>query len=222
MKKLTLIFSFCLVAIFAQAQQATEATVRELLAATGSANMGKQMMDNLFAQFRKDIKDSKANSFFEGMAAEINTNTLIEMIVPVYQKNYTEQELRAAIDFYKTPNGKKMLEKTPLVMQESMEIGQKWGREIAEKVMDRMEKEGLKKGRDEPNGAELEQMRMDSIAVAAAEAKGMVITDNPAMQKAEDDYNKEIEKATALFTKKIEDAEKKRQKAIDKAVKTVK
>jgi uncharacterized protein len=216
MKKLTLIFSFCLVAIFAQAQQATEATVRELLAATGSANMGKKMIDNIFAIFRKDMKDNKANSFFERMAAEVNTNTLTEMITPVYQKYYTEQELRAAIDFYKTPDGKKVLERSPLVVQESMEIGQKWGREIAEKVMDRMEKEGLKKGAQEPSEAEIEMMRADSLAAAQASEDAAI---NPAIQKAEDDYNKEVEKVTVAFAKKMEDADKKRQKAIDKAKK---
>jgi uncharacterized protein len=215
MQKLTLIYSFCLVAIFAQAQQATEATVRELLAATGSADMGKKMLDNMFAVFRKDMKDSKADSFFERMAAEINMNTLVEMIVPVYQKHYTEDELRAVIGFYKTPNGKKMLEKSPLVMQESMEIGQKWGREIAEKVMDRMEKEGLRKGRDEENEAVQAQMTADSLATA----QDATDASNPAIQKAEYDYNKEIEKATVAFAKKMEDAEKKRQKALDKAKK---
>jgi uncharacterized protein len=216
MQKLTLICFFCLVTIFAQAQQATEATVRELLTATGSADMGKKMLDNMFAMFRKDMKDSKADSFFERMAAEINMNTLVEMIVPVYQKHYTEDELRAVIGFYKTPNGKKMLEKSPLVLQESMEIGQKWGREIAEKVMDRMEKEGLRKGRDEENEVVQAQMTADSLAAAQASEDAAI---NPAIQKAEDDYNKEVEKATVAFAKKMEDADKKRQKAIDKAKK---
>jgi uncharacterized protein len=220
MKKINLIFSFCLVAIFAQAQQATEATVRELLAATNSADMGKKMLDNMFAMFRKDMKESKIDSFFERMAAEVNTNTLTEMIIPVYQKYYTEQELRTAIEFYKTPDGKKMIERSPLVMQESMEIGQKWGREIAEKVMDRMEKEGLKKGVEEQGIAEMEMMRADSLAAAQADAEAI---SNPAIQKAEDDYNKEIkeieEKYQKAADKAADKAALKRQKAIDKAKK---
>lgn len=219
MKKLTLILSFCLAAIFAQAQQATEATVRELLAATGSADMGKQVMDNLFAQFRKDIKDDRANTFFEKMAAEINTNTLREMIIPVYQKNYTEQDLRAAIDYYKTPFGQKMLAKNPVVIQESMEIGQKWGREIAEKVADRMEKEGLmKSGAVGASEAELEMARADSIAVAqeAQPAVAAPTTQTTAEQTIEDNFMKEMEAADRKCQINIEKVMKKRQKALAK------
>ena len=35
-------------------------------------------------------------------------SSLIEMLVPVYQKHFTEQDLKDAIDLFKTPIGKKI------------------------------------------------------------------------------------------------------------------
>jgi uncharacterized protein len=217
MQKLTLICFFCLVAIFAQAQQATEATVRELLAPSG-ANMSKQILDNMFADARKSMRNRDRDPFLDKMAAEceINVSTLIEILIPVYQKNYTEKELKIVIAFYETPEGKKLLERTPTVNLESVEIAREWATKIADKVMDKMHKEGIKPyHRPEPSEAEMEMMRADSLAAA----QDTTDAGNPNIQKAEYDYNKEVEKATVAFAKKMEDAEKKRQKALDKAKK---
>jgi len=44
--------------------------------------------------------------------------------VRIYSESFSEEEVGAMVTFYKTPAGKSMLEKLPIVMQKSMEIVQ--------------------------------------------------------------------------------------------------
>ena len=45
--------------------------------------------------------------------------------IDIYVKTYTESEIRAILEFYKSPAGKKFIEKMPELMQQSMAISQK-------------------------------------------------------------------------------------------------
>jgi hypothetical protein len=61
-------------------------------------------------------------------------SSLIEMLVPIYQKHFTEQDLKDAIDLFKTPIGKKISEKSPTIAQESMQASMQWGMELSTKL----------------------------------------------------------------------------------------
>ena len=59
-------------------------------------------------------------------------SSLIEMLVPVYKKHFTEQDLKDAIELFKTPIGKKISEKSPIIAQESMQASMQWGMELSQ------------------------------------------------------------------------------------------
>ena len=61
-------------------------------------------------------------------------SSLIEMLVPVYQKHFSEQDLKDAIDLFETPIGKKISEKSPIIAQESMQASMQWGMELSTKL----------------------------------------------------------------------------------------
>ena len=61
-------------------------------------------------------------------------SSLIEMLVPVYNKHFTEQDLEDAIELFKTPIGKKISEKSPIIAQESMQASMQWGMELSTKL----------------------------------------------------------------------------------------
>ena len=67
-------------------------------------------------------------------------------IVLIYADNFTAAELRELIAFYKTPTGQKFLEKTPLVMQQTMAAGKKFGEiagaEARQDMIDELRKKG--------------------------------------------------------------------------------
>ena len=55
--------------------------------------------------------------------------------IKLYVKHYTEEELKAMIEFYKSPVGQSIIAKQGAVMEEMMMIGAKWGEEYAKKTI---------------------------------------------------------------------------------------
>jgi hypothetical protein len=67
---------------------------------------------------------------------------LVTLLAPVYEKHLTEADLNEVIKFYNTPAGKKLAQKNPAIMQDSMVAGQTWGMKVAEKVQAKLKEKG--------------------------------------------------------------------------------
>lgn len=52
----------------------------------------------------------------------------VQSFAAIYRKEFTNDELQQLLDFYRTPLGKKTLDKMPLLFQQGAEIGQRLGR----------------------------------------------------------------------------------------------
>jgi hypothetical protein len=69
-----------------------------------------------------------------------------EAVAVIYARNFAADELRQVTAFYRGPIGQKFLEKMPVITQESMAMGNKFGQEIAAELRNRMVEELRKKG----------------------------------------------------------------------------
>lgn len=142
MKKTLLITSLVLVSFLANAQDNSKREkIKHLLELTGSGKLGMQVMDQMMSSFKNSYSTVK-QEFWDNFRKEINANDIENLILPVYDKYYTETDIDQLITFYNSPIGKKMINTMPLVMQESMKAGQNWGREIGEKVLARLKEKG--------------------------------------------------------------------------------
>ncbi|MCX6219801.1 MAG: DUF2059 domain-containing protein [Bacteroidia bacterium] len=56
------------------------------------------------------------------------------LLIPVYKKHFTQEEVKAIVAFYETPAGKKLAEKTPMVTMESMQLSQTWAMSLMGKI----------------------------------------------------------------------------------------
>jgi hypothetical protein len=61
---------------------------------------------------------------YQIMAGEMRWDNIKEDYINLYVDVFSESELRELIRFYETPLGQKLIEKTPILMQRSMLIGQ--------------------------------------------------------------------------------------------------
>lgn len=52
----------------------------------------------------------------------LNVDEVIDNIVPLYDKYFTQQELEAYVDFYTSPRGQKFLRTIPMIMKESVDV----------------------------------------------------------------------------------------------------
>lgn len=140
MKKLILLLSICSFSINTFSQTKKE-KIHTLLNEMGSGKTGVIVAKTMIDAFKKNYPkvDQK---IWDEFAKEIKSEDLIEMVVPVYDKYYTEDDVDQLLAFYKTPIGKKSIEVMPQIAQESMLAGQSWGKQIGEKIAKKLKDQG--------------------------------------------------------------------------------
>jgi hypothetical protein len=118
--------------------------VEKMLRLTGMEKLVNQMKSQMIAAIRKDSPDI-SQDFWDRLEKKMDSHELIEKIIPVYDKYYTLEDLKAVNAFYESPAGQKVLSTLPQVMQESMKIGQEWGERIGKQAAAEAEAEEKKK-----------------------------------------------------------------------------
>jgi len=108
---------------------------------TGSAEMGMQILDSMLLQFGEILPDVPAE-YWDSAKKEFSAEGIVELIIPIYSRHFTHEEILDIIAFYETPTGRKMTEKLPLITQESMMAGQQWGMEIGERIQKKLIRDG--------------------------------------------------------------------------------
>ena len=119
-------------------KSAKDKKIRKLLEITGAAASGKQVMDAMLDHFSKSAE--LPDGFIEKFKETANPESLIELIVPIYMKHLDEETLDGAIAFFESPAGKTFIKVQPKILKESMEAGQRWGAEAAQKTLKALEK----------------------------------------------------------------------------------
>jgi hypothetical protein len=138
MKKLSvLLFATLCITPFTFADESEE-LARELLKASGSAEMGEQVMSQVINAMRPSAPNVP-DEFWEEFMANYDAQQFVDMLVPIYVKHLSDKEMKSIIDFYESPAGQALVEKQPLIMQESMAVGQQWGMELSQKVVQKIQ-----------------------------------------------------------------------------------
>jgi uncharacterized protein len=138
--------------LFALAQdEAAEATgdsfdqdILKLQQINGSAEAFRAIIPQLIDRFKSLNSKVPAEVWDELQKEFINTSItdLQKMLVPVYRKHFSQAEIRQIVAFYETPAGRKMAEKAPLLQQDSYTVGEAWGKQLGEKVAERLKAKG--------------------------------------------------------------------------------
>jgi hypothetical protein len=114
--------------------------IRKLLELTGTVKITQQVMGQMISQF-KSQNSSVSNEFWDRFEKEMDIEGLVDKMIPIYAKYYTLDDLKTVNAFYETPTGQRVLAATPQIMQESMGIGQSWGRDIVAKLLAELKEE---------------------------------------------------------------------------------
>jgi hypothetical protein len=127
----------------APAASLKEVKIRQLLQLTGAAQLGTQMMDQMMASFKASMPEVPAE-FWSEFRREVKPGDLENLIVPIYSKHLSDLDLDGLIAFYSSPLGQKLSREMPSILQESVVVGQAWGRGLAQKAADRLQQKGYK------------------------------------------------------------------------------
>ncbi|WP_438276036.1 DUF2059 domain-containing protein [Nitrobacter sp.] len=130
------------------------AAAKELVATIKLGEQFNSLMPTIMTTLKPAIVQGRANveRDYDAMiplllqSFQSRMDELSDAVVKVYASNFTADDLRALIVFYKTPVGQKFLQKTPLLAQQTMAVGQQFGRSVASEIRTRMIEELRKKG----------------------------------------------------------------------------
>ena len=129
---------------FAQDDKDYENKLSEMFEISGSEATFKAAINQMLGMYKsqktnvpKEVWDELEKEFLQTSMTD-----LVKMLVPVYKKHLTLTDIEGLITFYKSPVGQKFAKKTPLITQESMQVGQQWGMAIGQKFADKMKEKG--------------------------------------------------------------------------------
>ena len=129
MKKIIITFVLLISFNFVQSQENYKSLVVDFMSAQGQFETFNATIDQMASMMALTLDDSEK----ELLSKEV-MGSLVDLLVPIYKNHFTEQDLKEAIELYKTPIGKKISEKTPIIAQETMQASMQWGMELAEKM----------------------------------------------------------------------------------------
>lgn len=154
---LALVTSFSLPAKGEELSPEKRADIERLLDMTGAMALSTQMANAVTAQLFQVIKKARPDipaKVLDALPAEVqatfeaNMDSFKEAIIPIYHKHFSGSEIKEIIQFYSTDLGKKTVRLMPVLMQESMLAGQRWGQslgpEIDRRIKARLKGEGAK------------------------------------------------------------------------------
>jgi uncharacterized protein len=121
-----------------------EAEIRQLMDVTGVNGLGEQLVNAGIAQFRANVTESQpdnprakqfVDAFAERFQKHFDPHSLTETVIPIYDKYLSNEDLKALLEYYKSPFGQRMLKVLPGVARDSQLAGYTLGQRAAEEAM---------------------------------------------------------------------------------------
>jgi len=120
-----------------------EKSIRQLLDVMGTTKLTQQMTTQMMAML-KQSQPGVPEELWSRFEKKLDAREVIDLVIPVYDKHFSKEDIDGLTAFYESPLGQKVVRTLPQVSQESMEIGQAWGRRKAEEVLQELQQERSK------------------------------------------------------------------------------
>jgi len=119
-----------------------ENKIRKMMDVLGASQRFETVIDNMIELEKESYPSSISDkywSLFKEKSKNDSFNNLVELLVPIYKKHLSESEIDSIIAFYESEAGQKMVNKFPLISQESMQVGAEWGKKLSEDITKEIE-----------------------------------------------------------------------------------
>jgi hypothetical protein len=124
------------------------AAIRQIMASGGvddlTQSYGKTVTDQIYQVLKTSRPEIPAEAITV-IRAEVDKqlaadrDQLLAQIAAIFDRSFTAEEIQELSRFYQTELGKKTLALMPKIMQENMEIGKSWGKQVGPALKARME-----------------------------------------------------------------------------------
>ena len=145
MKNTILIFALCLFTLVqAQSNSKFGKEAIKMIKLSGGEHSFNIVLEEIVSnakEFRPDIPEETWKEI-EIELKQLDKKELYDILIPIYEKHFTIEEIKEVNLFLDTAAGKKFASKLPVLTTESMQAGKIWGITIAKKISDRLKKKG--------------------------------------------------------------------------------
>ncbi|MCG6203055.1 DUF2059 domain-containing protein [Rhodopseudomonas sp. HC1] len=134
-------------AAIAAAKEILELKRANTIYASAVPNIVQRTMDSLMQSnlnYQKDLKEV-AEVVVKNLAGR--EKEIGDGMAKIYAQDFTEQELKDLVAFYKTPLGQKLLNEEPKAISASMQYMNQWAQTFAEEVNGQFRTEMRKRGK---------------------------------------------------------------------------
>ena len=117
--------------------------IKLVLELTKSSQLALQSINQIISTYKDRFSYLPAffwDNFIEEAAG--NTDQVLELLLPIYDKYFTHEEIKQLIDFYSSAFGKKVITTQPLIMKESYTVGEQRGQMVAGKIRAKLKEIG--------------------------------------------------------------------------------
>jgi len=124
------------------------AAIRQIMAQGQIDDLAQSYGKNVADQIYQVLKTSRPEIPPEAMSIiraevdkqlETDREQLLAQIAAIFDRSFTAEEIEELNRFYQTELGKKSLALMPKIMQENMEIGKRWGKDVGPALKSRLE-----------------------------------------------------------------------------------
>lgn len=116
------------------AEEVFKQKIRRLIVLEGGGLSAKQQL----LQGMRITIPGGSDEFYEILISDDDVELFIEMLVPIYKKHFTVEEIDASIAFYETALGQQIAKKQQLLVADVMKASFDWGQKLGPKIMDRL------------------------------------------------------------------------------------
>ncbi len=139
MRKSVLLTLTLLLMINLHGQDSKMNDVRTLMDYTGMDKLGHQMADGVFSMYKSTYGED-IPGLWDTLNVVMNEGIadLMDSIAVIYASVYTQDDIKAMLELYQTPLGRKMIEAMPLISDLSMKAGQNWAKANTPQIQERI------------------------------------------------------------------------------------
>ena len=112
-------------------------SIYELIAVShGAEIMASSIINSLPAQ--RQAHSEVPAAFWDVFARKATEQIpmLIDSLVPIYARHFTQNDLDQIIAFYQTPAGQHSIAEQPAILVESIDLGRRWGMQMGRAIGD--------------------------------------------------------------------------------------
>ena len=120
-----------------EGEAAKEAKVRELLELAGAGQMAMVAIEQSIQALNN--MPELPSGFISKFTELARPEEFVELLIPIYTKHMEVDDIDALLKFLRTPTGKRWIKSQVPIAKDAMEAGQKWGRDVALRLIKQLE-----------------------------------------------------------------------------------